>query len=468
MFLWVSLFMNNLEHLASTSPGKILEELEALPTDLMQLYIEMFSRRLKDHKTAICQKLPWILFAQRPLRREELQDALAMQDCRGKPEPALQKWRSGNLVADLNRNFGSLVVVERSPSWVRLFHSSLRGALLGKSMPLCERLMEICQSPVEEHAEIAATCLDYLCLPHSVLSKIRTVKLEDDDPSNHTEPLLRKFPFLRESKLLEEFPFLTYAATNWAYHARAAGESHPKVVKAFERLVAMKDNLEVAFQIYIRSLPHVHGKDIDLPHKLSEWGIEKLAIKYVEENHDFNQTNEFGNHIFHSASWNGLLNLVKVLEEKGVKADLMDGVEQTALHHAAQTGQLEVVDYLISKGLELNSSGTRQWTPLHYAASGRHLHVITALLDKGANARKTDNHNRTARQVLLAYLDPMTTASLGGTLDDVLARLENLEKSTCKTGEGLSSGCEYVVVNTPSESSSEDNLLSKTSRSHSL
>ncbi|KAH0544881.1 hypothetical protein FGG08_000961 [Glutinoglossum americanum] len=436
MFLWVYLFMDRLRRLQSTSPGDIRKELEGLPKGLISLYTEMFSRRQKDQSEAISQKLPWILFAQQPLTRDELRDALAMQSHRRNPTIPFHLCRTGNLEKDLSLNFGPLVTIEKTSSRVRLFHSSLRGALLGKSEPPCEKLMKICQPPEEEHAEIAFTCLDYLCLPQFTLREFETVNLSDPNPADETIPLLRKFPFLKESGLLDNFPFLKYAATSWAYHARRAGEDHPKVKKGLNQLIGLKENLELAFQIFIRSLPHVHGKDIDLPHKLSEWGLEKLAIAQIKAGNSFDQKNEFGNHLLHSAAWNGLLDLIKVLEENGVKLDMEDGIRQTALHHAAQTGQVETVKYLISKNLPLDSQGRYKWTPLHYAASGHHLDVITTLLDAGADARKTDRTSRTPRVQLCAVLDrdPVSRTSLGARLETVLDRLSLSEHDGSERG----------------------------------
>jgi hypothetical protein len=445
MFLWVYLFIDRLRHLQSTSPGDILKELEGLPKGLISIYIEIFSRRQKEQPEAISQKLPWILFAQQPLTREELRDALAVQFYRKNPTIPFEKWRPGNLEKDLSLNFGPLVTIEKSSSRVRLFHSSLRGALLGQGEPPCEELMKICQTPKEEHAEIAATCLDYLSLPQFGLREFKTVNLSDPDPANSTIPLLKKFPFLKESGLLDNFPFLKYAATSWAYHAREAGEDHPKVEKALEKFLGLKENLELAFQIFIRSLPHVHGKNIDLPHKLSEWGLEKLAIARIKAGDNFDQKNEFGNHLLHSTAWNGLLDLMKFLEENGVKADMEDGVGQTALHHAAQTGHVETVEYLISKNLPLDSSGRRKWTPLHYAASGHHLDVIITLLDAGADARKTDFHLQTPQECLHRVLDrdPVSKASLGAQLETVVDKLSLSERDGPKrkgSNEGSSSG----------------------------
>ncbi|KAI9763142.1 MAG: hypothetical protein M1840_000907 [Geoglossum simile] len=153
---------------------------------------------------------------------------------------------------------------------------------------------------------------------------------------------------------------------------------------------------------------------------------------------------EFGNHLLHSAAWNGLLDLIKVLEENGTKADMEDGIGQTALHHAAQTGHVETVEYLISKDLPLDSLGGRKWTPLHYAANGHHLDVIITLLDAGADARKTDSHFQTPQAFLHRVLDrdPVSKASLGAQLETVVNKFSLSERDGPKrrrSNEGPSS-----------------------------
>jgi len=83
MFLWVFLFMGLLENLPSYAPEDIRQQMKGLPRELIPLYEELFRRKLSEGaelQAAISQKLPWILYAQRPLRIDELCDALAMQN----------------------------------------------------------------------------------------------------------------------------------------------------------------------------------------------------------------------------------------------------------------------------------------------------------------------------------------------------------------------------------------------------
>ncbi|KAI1173838.1 hypothetical protein F4777DRAFT_422921 [Nemania sp. FL0916] len=435
MFLWVDLFMERLEGLQTTSPAQFRRELEGLPTDLIQLYVEMFTRKLKGNRQAITQKLPWLLFTRKPLKREELRDALAMQDFKKRSDSAsisqysFEQFRVGNLEDDLKKCFGSLVFIERSSHLVQFFHSSLRGALLGKNKPPSPELMQICKDAKDEHAEIAITCLSYICFPQFGFTEMETTKLADLESPEDGVSLEEKFPFL--VSVMEEYPFLEYAARNWAYHARAAGEDNAAVVRALDRLTKLPNNLELAFQIFVRHFAHIHGKEIDLTHKLSEWGLEKWTIARIESGASFGP-NEFGDHILHSAAWNGLLDLVKALESRGVDLALGDGIGQTALHHAAQAGQLEMVNFLIARGLDVNGYSTvstdrRGWTPICFAAHQEQLEVIKALLDAGASASAAVDGAPTPR-ALLGDLDYFASQKLGPELDEIMRRLERLER----------------------------------------
>ena len=165
MFLWVLLVTNRLRTLSSSSAGHILKELKSLPRDLISTYEALFRIQLEDHRKAITQKLPWILYACRLLKVEELRDALAMQDYNSEGHAkSFEDWRSCDIPRDLNRNFGTLVTIDRSTSEVRVrfFHDSLKDAFLGTEDPRSQELTKVCKSSEEELAEIGSVCLDYL------------------------------------------------------------------------------------------------------------------------------------------------------------------------------------------------------------------------------------------------------------------------------------------------------------------
>lgn len=64
----------------------------------------------------------------------------------------------------------------------------------------------------------------------------------------------------------------------------------------------------------------------------------------------------------------------------------LDQFGQTALHIASFEGHLDVVKVLIRKMASLNVQDKNGWSPLHSAASAGHLEICEILIIEGADA----------------------------------------------------------------------------------
>ena len=385
MFLWVSLIIGHLNNMESTTPRHILKELKSLPEDLIETYVQLFKRQLVDHKKAIKQKLPWILYSHRLLNLEELKYALAMQDCSANGEEDLESWCSTDIEGDLNRNFGTLVTFERytSERHVRFFHDSLKDALLGTLQPPRRELIEtcrdseICCTSEAEHAEIGATCLKYLALP----------------TFNIPVPSWYGYGFRR---LLKENPFLEYAAQNWPFHARKAGDKNAKILAEFQKLAESKLNMELAFQTYVKTTAFGVPSGTPLLQKVLFMELEWLAMYLVNRGEDVHQLADENRHAVHRASGGGSLEFLAYLSQNSdVHLNVRDDCRQTGLHYAAQRGRLEVVKFLLEKGLPVSDPGRSGNTPLHFATWNGYEEVVKELLIGGADIVATDEFGRT-------------------------------------------------------------------------
>lgn len=85
----------------------------------------------------------------------------------------------------------------------------------------------------------------------------------------------------------------------------------------------------------------------------------------------------------HLAAWEGNLELVARLLDRGADVNALDRNGETALHGAAAWGDTRMVRLLIERGARVNHPGV---SPLHWAAKYGNLEVLRLLLDAGADA----------------------------------------------------------------------------------
>ena len=103
------------------------------------------------------------------------------------------------------------------------------------------------------------------------------------------------------------------------------------------------------------------------------------------------------------AAYEGHLEIVKLLLDKGAEIDTRDNMSFTPLLVAAISGHQEVQKELIIRGADVNlAERSFGWTTLHRAAANGHLELIQLLLDKGAQIniknKKGDTPLAVARQ----------------------------------------------------------------------
>lgn len=96
------------------------------------------------------------------------------------------------------------------------------------------------------------------------------------------------------------------------------------------------------------------------------------------------------------AAFNGKLDMVKMLKEKGAEIQDQDRFGQSVLCAAAASGDTGVVKYLLESGADINGGVTKDVTPLYKAAERNHYGVCDLLLRHGANAKEVVANRKTA------------------------------------------------------------------------
>ena len=84
------------------------------------------------------------------------------------------------------------------------------------------------------------------------------------------------------------------------------------------------------------------------------------------------------------------LRRLRVGEAGGEPVDATDSGGDTALHYAAYQGRLEAVQYMLQRGASVDVPNNIKYTALHWAARLGHAAVARELVLHGADPRLTD------------------------------------------------------------------------------
>ena len=88
----------------------------------------------------------------------------------------------------------------------------------------------------------------------------------------------------------------------------------------------------------------------------------------------------------HQASFQGYIEIIEFMIEKGVSVDITTIDGKTILHTACMGCQFEMCDWIIAKGnLDINKQDDHSLTPLDYAVQLHNFEIMTLLLENGAD-----------------------------------------------------------------------------------
>ena len=104
---------------------------------------------------------------------------------------------------------------------------------------------------------------------------------------------------------------------------------------------------------------------------------------------------------FIQGAYDGNLEEVRVLVDKGVDVNLRDQKKRTPLILAAYNGHTPVVDFLVGKGADVNARDGDGQTALMYASKRSFNETAALLLDKGAEVN-TQSKKRGINALMLA------------------------------------------------------------------
>ncbi len=112
--------------------------------------------------------------------------------------------------------------------------------------------------------------------------------------------------------------------------------------------------------------------------------VERVR-KLLEKGENPNTKDKYGWTPLHIAASKGHVNVARLLLKHGANPNVQNEYGWTPLHIAAFWGHVDVTRLLLEHGANPNARDKGGWTPLHDAASKGHVHVVKLLLEYGAD-----------------------------------------------------------------------------------
>lgn len=422
-------------------PSGLRKALDELPTSMDNTYEQTLERIPKEKRQHAHRLFQCLVAAFRPLRVEELAEIFAIEfDPEAGPHLS-EGWRPENPEEAVLSTCSTLVTIVddwgstyRYSRIVQFSHYSVKEFLTSGRL-LTSEMGGIRNYHI--HLNDSHTILVRACL---------SVLLQLDEKVN--------------KKRLATFPLAFYAAEHWVDHAKFEDVAS-RVQGAMERLFDPKKPYLTAWtwihdveghwpRMPIDIHPvHPPPPDATALYYAASCGFSALA-KYLIVTHGEGVTAKSGGHgtPLHVASYEGHLDVVRLLLDHGADINSGDNDGKTPLvaayrgnnleamrlllehgaevdveydgfglilHDASYNGQAEVIELLLLHKADVNARGSTKWTPLHWASRAGHAKVILLLLEHGADINAQFGAKDT----------PLSLASVWGHLDVARVLLEH-------------------------------------------
>ncbi|KAL9114847.1 MAG: hypothetical protein Q9227_001090 [Pyrenula ochraceoflavens] len=165
--------------------------------------------------------------------------------------------------------------------------------------------------------------------------------------------------------IVAEYPLTSYAAEYWYLHNRQSAEDGERTLCSIELLFER----QLAFQNWIL----LFDPDWKVAEKWRQGSGHRLPSP------------------LYYASLLGLGHVQKILVQKGVDVNAVEGYWGNALHAASKNGHKESVEILLRSGADANATGRQFSSALDAAYYARHNEIVQLLLQHGADQRSQPN-----------------------------------------------------------------------------
>jgi hypothetical protein len=384
VFLWVVLVIQKLnEHKRRGLVHELKRRVDDIPRDLDTLFAEI----LQDGSSELpytLSMLQLIVFANRPLKREELYHAVLYSEARDETTELIDVTQDDMEHFIINCSRGLAEMTKGMCPTVQLIHESVRNHLpdtgLKTLVPLsCDNLPAWC------HENLKALCLGYAKKCALVLLRL-PVDGQKEHLSDHFMDIIK----LRR-QTSTTYPFLDYAldgVITHALHAHCAGRLQHAYTRSFP--------LDIWVRLHNFLVPSHHlrlSQEARLLYILVIKGAFQLVELIVEDTSWRPDTgnlasNEQHRTVLGAATDRGDYKMLDKLLEVGMPPSSDAKDEQSCLSIAIGKGDVEICRRLMAAGANVNNMSTRYGaSDLRLAIESGSIELVRVLLQHPQYAR---------------------------------------------------------------------------------
>ncbi|KIM94248.1 hypothetical protein OIDMADRAFT_207429, partial [Oidiodendron maius Zn] len=383
VFLWVVFVVKILNEAYDDGQVHALPKLlRQIPDELDDLFANILTRHTKTRNESILC-LQWVLFSQRPLKREELYFAILS----GTEPTALGIWDQAEISHQTIDRFilscskGLAEVSKAKDRTVQFIHESVRDFLLLRDGLAKLLLFNLSVDIVGlSHERLKECCYQYLVadIYEDLFSSVLPIAKSQEAQK------------LRNASSAK-FPFLEYAAKNIFGHADIAqgrGILQGRFLREFEALSSFSAMQKwiASDSIFQRHQVRRYTPELKLLYYFSEKGLLNLVQVLIDEKPNLDTMGERYGSALQAASASGHASVVRLLIDAGANVNIPGGEYGHALAAAMAYNHASViiVKLLLNRGADIESRDRDNRSPLLRAVERGHENVVKLLLDKGA------------------------------------------------------------------------------------
>lgn len=403
---------------------QVRDALASLPRNLEEMYARSLKRVRPEYKHFATRLLQFLTYSERPLRIEEVVDALAVNIA---SKPRFDPEYRMPIPEEITRYCPGFVILVKRDSRrnaetvieVQLAHFSVKEYLTSNRLepdmakdfgmiPAMVAMTEVCLSCLLD--------LDYFYSP-------------DIDFNTLVQGLSSRYLMA------------TFSSQYWMDYAAVVESSNTEILLPVEEYLSSERAYKLGFLL---NSPDDYWDDImgikNLSGPLYYASFRGLSrsVKVLLNSADVNAEGGWYGNSLQAASFKGHEKIVEMLLGEGADVNARGGQFGNALHAASYIGDEKIVEMLLGKGANVNAQGGRYGSALLAAVYIGHDKIVKLLLAKGADVNAKDKDGKDALQiasyrghekiiVLLTNLYPS---------DRLMALAESVESTDSTDGNG--------------------------------